>query len=56
MKKGNLEKFWYGVHLEEEEEEKEEHKIREYKKLQQELERRKSKTWNGSTEKNGEEK
>ena len=55
-KKGSLKKFWNGVQLEEEEEEKEELEIRGCWKLQQEWERRELRTWNGSTEKNGEEK
>ena len=59
MKKDNLQKFWNGVHLEEEEEEEEEEEkenleIRGYRKIQQEWEGRELTTWNGLTEKNGE--
>ena len=52
--KGYLEKFWIDVHLEEEE--KEDLEISGCKKLHQEWERRELTTWNGSIEKNGEEK
>ena len=54
MKNDSLEKFWNGVPLEEEE--KEDLEIRECRKLQQEWKRRVLTTWNGSTEKGGEEK
>ena len=55
-KKGDLQKFWNYAHLENKE--MEDLEIRGFRKLQQELEieRGELTTWNGSTEKGGEEK
>ena len=47
--KGSLKKFWNGIHLEEEKEEREDLEIRGCRKLQHEWERRELTTW-----KNGE--
>ena len=52
-KKGSLEKFWNGIHLEEEE--KKDLEIHGRRVLQQEWERRELTTWNSSTEKSEEE-
>ena len=54
MTKDSLEKFWDGVHLENEQ--REDLEIRGCRRLQQELKRWELTTWNESTEKGGEEK
>ena len=52
MKKGSLEEFWNGAHLEDEK--REDLEIRGCRRLQKEWDRRELATWNGSTVKGGE--
>ena len=55
MKEKRLsQKFWNGIHLEEDKEEKEDLEIREFREWQLEWDRKELTTWSGLTGKNGE--